>query len=192
MADALRLSTDWGVIIADVTPGGSAEAAGVQVNDIVLRADGKVMENTRQLGRSIYQSAGRTMKLEIQRGEEALSIEAAVLERPKDPDRILSLVRSDNNSVPQLSILAVDMDGLVTPLLPSLRKLSGAVIAGVTRAVGQLDSLHAGDVIYSLNGQAVRGLADLKAAAAKLRHGQNVALYVERSGQLQYLMLSAE
>lgn len=192
LADALRLSTDWGVIIADVIPGGSAEAAGLHVNDVVLRANGKVMENTRQLGTSIYQSAGRAMTLDILRGETALSIKVAVLERPKDPDRILSLVRNDNNSVPQLGILAVDLDDRVTPLLPSLRKLSGAVVAGVTRAVGQLESLHAGDVIYSLNGQAVRGLADLKASATKLRHGQNVALYVERSGQLQYLILAAE
>lgn len=193
LAQALRLPTDWGVLIADVTPSGSADIAGLRVNDIVLRADGKVLENARQLGVSIYQGVGKELKLEIQRGETALTLQVAVLERPKDPDRILSLVRGEENSVPQLGILAVDLDERVTPLLPSLRKLSGAVVGGiVVRASGQEDTLHAGDVIYSMNGVPVRGLAELKAAASKLSHGQSVALYIERFGQLQYLVLDAE
>ena len=193
LAEALRLPTDWGVLIADLTPGGSAEAAGLRVNDIVLRASGKVLANARQLGASIYQSAGRELALEIQRGETTLTIQVAVLERPKDPDRILSLVRGEENFVPQLGILAVDLDERVTPLLPALRRLSGAVVGGiVARASGQEDTLHTGDVIYSMNGAPVRGLAELKAAAGKLRHGQNVALYIERFGQLQYVLLDAE
>ncbi len=193
LAEALRLPTDWGVLIADLTPGGSADVAGLRVNDIVLRAGGKVLENARQFGLSIYQSAGKDMTVDIQRGEAVLTLQVAVLERPKDPDRILSLVRGEENSVPQLGILAVDLDERVTPLLPSLRRLSGVVVGGiVARASGQEDTLHAGDVIYSMNGAPVRGLAELKAAAGKLRHGQNVALYLERLGQLQYVLLDAE
>jgi serine protease Do len=193
LAEALRLPTDWGVMIADLTPGGSAESAGLRVNDIVLRAKGKVMENARQFGVSIYQSAGEEMSLEVQRGETLLTLQVAVLERPKDPDRLLSLVRGEENLVPQLGILATDLDPRVTPLLPLLRKLSGVVVGGiVARAPGQEGTLHAGDVIYSMNGTPVRGLGELKVAAGKLRHGQSVALYVERYGQLQYLLLEAE
>ncbi len=151
------------------------------------------MENARQFGVAIYQSAGKELALEIQRGETVLTIQVAVLERPKDPDRILSLVRGEENFVPQLGILAVDLDERVTPLLPALRKLSGVVVGGfVARASGREDTLHPGDVIYSMNGVPVRGLAELKAAAAGLLHGQSVALYIERFGQLQYLLLDAE
>ena len=172
---------------------GSAEAAGLQINDIVLHADGKVMESSRQFGASIYQSVGREMELEILRGERKLTIKVAVLERPKDTDRILSLVRGEVNSVPQLGILAVDLDERVTPLLPPLRKLSGVVVAGiVARALGQADAMHPGDVIYSINGKPIGSLADLKTEAGQLRHGQSVALHVERQGQLQYLLLDAE
>ena len=131
--------------------------------------------------------------IKLQRGDKPLTIEVAVLERPKDPDRILSLVRGDENLVPQLGILAVDLDERATPLLPPLRRLSGVVVAGVvTPNQGNEDNLHLGDVIYSINGLAVNGLADLKAVAKTMRHGQNVALYIERLGQLQYLTLDAE
>jgi len=193
LAAALKLSTDWGVILSDVVPGGAAETAGLRVNDIILRADGKVLETARQFGATIYQKAGKQMEVEILRGEQPLTFQVAVLERPKDPDRILSLVRGDSNAVPQLGILAVDLDARVTPLLPSLRRLSGVVVAGIVIQIrGAEDVLHAGDVIYSLNGQPVHSLAELKTAAATLRHGQPVALYVERLGQLQYLLLDAE
>lgn len=193
LAEALQLHRDWGVIISDLTPGGSAEAAGLQVNDIVLRADGKILENSQQLGVGIYQRAGQEMTLDIHRDGKELALKVAVLERPKDADRILSLVQGDGNSVPRLGILAVDLDERVTPLLPTLRKLSGVVVAGITsRQPGQDDSLHPGDVIYSINGQVVRSLAELQTASAALRQGQILALYVERLGQLQYLVLEAE
>jgi len=38
----------------------------------------------------------------------------------------------------------------------------------------------------------LRSLADLKHEAAKLQHEQNVALYLERLGQLQYVLIEAE
>jgi len=193
LAAALKLSTDWGVILSDLTPSGAAESAGLRVNDIILRADGKVMETARQFGAAIYQKAGEQMKLEILRGDKPLTIQVAVLERPKDPDRIFSLVRGNDNAIPQLGILAVDLDARVTPLLPSLRRLAGVVVAGIViQTRGPEDVLHAGDVIYSINGQPVHSLVELKIAAAKLRHGQPTALYVERQGQLQYLLLDAE
>ena len=41
LAAALQLPEETGAVVADVVPGGPAEAAGVQVKDIVLALDGK-------------------------------------------------------------------------------------------------------------------------------------------------------
>lgn len=193
LAEALRLPTETGVLVADVIPGGAAHAAGLEINDIVLAVDGRPLETSRQLGVSIYRSAGKRMALEIQRGSRKLSLEVAVLERPKDPDRLLSLVRGEQNFVPQLGVLAVDLDERVTPLLPALRKLSGVVVAGVIAQIAaQEEGLHTGDVIYSINGEPVRGLGDLKTALGRLKQGQPVAVQLERLGQLQYVVQSLE
>src|ERR1700688_975711 len=44
LAEGLGLSRGWGVIISDVTPGGSAEAAGLKTGDIVVSADDRPID----------------------------------------------------------------------------------------------------------------------------------------------------
>jgi len=54
------------------------------------------------------------------------------------------------------------------------------------------EPLLAGDVIYGVNNQTVRGLTDLQTAVKDLARGQPVALQIERQGQLQFLMFEIE
>ena len=174
-------------------PGGPAEAAGVEVKDIVLALDGKVIENARQFGVNIYQKADQIVTLDVLRNGEKKSLKVAVLERPKDPDRLMSLVSKDQNLVPRLGILAVDLDEKVTPLMPALRQLSGAVIVGVTdEGAGAAAGLRLGDVVYEINNQRITNLKDLMLAANNLKSGMPTVLYLERSGQLQFVQLEID
>ena len=193
LAAALDLPIQVGAIVTDVLPGGAAAAAGIQAKDIILSLDGKPIENARQFGVNIYQKGEQTVALEILRGRESKSLKVAVLERPTDPDRLISLADKRENLVPRLGILAVDLDANVTPLLPSLRKLSGAVsAAAIEDGAGAASGLRAGDVIYEINNRPVAGFNELLAAAKDLKPGDTVVLYLERSGQLQFVQVDAE
>jgi serine protease Do len=193
LAEALQLPDDFGAVVADVVPGGAAEAAGVEVKDVILTMDGKVIENSRQFGVNVYQKAEQVAVLEVLRRGEKKTLKVAIRERPKDPDRILSLVKGDENLVPKLGILAVDLDEKVTVLLPTLRKLSGAVVAGAVEGeLAAAAGLVTGDVIYELNNRPIRNLKDLMDAAAALKPGQAVALHIERQGQLQFVLLDVD
>jgi serine protease Do len=193
LAKALNLSKDWGVLIEDVSPGSSAQVAGLQVKDVILTLNGKVMENGRQFGVNIYQNAGKTIDLEVERGQEKLNIRVAVLERPKDPDRILSLLSGPENNIRQLGILAIELTEKVTPMLPALRKFTGVVVAGVISDQSSGDGrLQAGDVIHEINGKQILDLAGLKAALAPFAHGETVALQIDRQGQLQFVLLDID
>ncbi len=193
MARALKLPQDWGVILADVSPRSAAEAAGLRVKDLVLSFDGKPMENARQFGVNIYRSAGQTVKIEVLRGGKKMEIATAVLERPRDPDRILSLITGEQNVVSELGVLAVDLDERVTPLLPSLRRLSGVVVAGrISDVSPQDDALLPGDVIYEVNHTPVPSLAALRKAVENMQHGDPVVLHIERGGQLQFQLIEID
>jgi serine protease Do len=193
LAASLQLPQEIGAIVADVVPNGAAATAGIEVRDIILALDGKAIENARQFGVNIYQKADQVVTMDVLRRGEKKSIKVSVLERPKDPDRLMSLVRRDENLVPRLGILAADLDEKITPLIPSARKLSGAVILGAVEdgpaaAVG----LRAGDIVYEVNNRTIKGLKDLADASNELKSGQSVVLHVERSGQLQFVQLDID
>jgi serine protease Do len=189
LAKALDLPRDWGVILSDVTPRSAAEAAGLEIKDIILTLDGKVMENARQMGVNIYSSSGKTITLEILRAGQKLTKRVAVIERPQDPDRILSLIEDERNHIPRLGILAVDLNEKVTPLLPPLRRLSGAVVAGVlAETAEEAEFLLPGDIIFGLNNTRIGNLSELRAALDAQPPGATVALQIERMGQLQFIL----
>ncbi|MBM3783622.1 MAG: PDZ domain-containing protein [Acidobacteria bacterium] len=186
IAKALELGQSWGVILSDVSPRSAAEAGGLRVKDVVLEFNGKVMENARQLGVNIYQTAGQTVTLKVLRGSETLEKRVAVLERPQDPDRIVSLASGRDNHVPKLGAMAIDLDVRVAPLLPPLRRLNGAVIAAAAQP------LLTGDVVYEINNKPVQGLKDLNDAVAGMSHGDVAVALIERGGQLQFLEIEIE
>ena len=130
MALALGLARDWGVVFGDVTPGGPAAAAGLQVGDIIVSLDGKVMENARQFQVNLYRRAvGETVRLEVLRGASPLTFFAAVTERPTDPDRFQRLVRPGEHLIRELGILGLNLDRDVAALLPPLRRAVGVLVA---------------------------------------------------------------
>ena len=193
LARALRLERDWGVIAGDIEPGGAAEAAGLEVKDILLTLNGKTLENARQFGVNIYQRAGETVTIELLRGNAKLTKHVAVLERPKDAEQILSIVNNDSHLVSKLGVLVLDVDEKVTPLLPPLRRLSGVVVAGVVAdAAGKTDALYSADVIYAVNDKKVNNRAELEAALQSIERGESIALQIERMSQLQFVMVEVQ
>jgi len=71
--------------------------------------------------------------LEVLRGNEKLTKQVAVLERPRDSEQILSMVDEENNLVAKLGVLALDLDGRTTPLLPTAAASFGRCDCGCGR-----------------------------------------------------------
>jgi len=192
LAAGLGLRQDWGVVVADVPPGGAAARAGLGIGDLVLKLDGKVMENARQLEVDLYPRApGGSVSLEVLRGAERLSYVVTIAERLGDPERFADRVSPDRNAVARLGVLALDLDDAVAQLLPPLRARAGVVVATADGRSGP-DPLLPGDVIYSVNREPVSGIESLRQALARLAPGSPVVLKVERAGELRFVVMEPE
>ncbi len=192
MARGLGLPQDWGAILADVAPLGPAEKAGLQVGDIVVSLDGKIMENARQLAVNLYQrSIADRVKLEVLRETERLTYDVEVVARKDHPNRFAGMVHPDRNLVPQLGILGIDLDRDMAPFFSGLRRGSGVIVAARAVEATPLEGegLNPGDVIYAVNRLNVASLAELKAAIARYRPGDPVVLQVQREGKLRLVTL---
>jgi serine protease Do len=191
LAAALELPQDFGVILADVTPSGPGDEAGLKVGDIVLSLDGKAMENARQMVVNLYRySAGEKVKLEVLRHGEKLSVPVAVVRRDDDPMRFADMVDPAKNAVPKLGILGIAVDQRVAALLDELRKPYGIVVAaryGDSPYTG--DALQLGDVIFAINAGPVTSIAALNEALGALKDADPVVLQVQRGDRLLYLTL---
>lgn len=194
LAAGLGLPQNWGVVLADVFPRGAADAAGLEIGDIVLSLDGKVMENARQFEVNLYRRpVGDVVTLEVLRESERFTKQVRVQERPKDFDRLVDSVVQESSLIARFGILCVDLDARIRKMLPPLRELSGVVVTARTAdGPSHRYTFHAGDVIYSINRVPTTSLADLRSVVVNLNVGDPVVVQIERLGKLMFVVFELE
>ena len=194
LAEALQLPQDWGVLIGDVEPGGPADISGLQTGDIILALDGKVMENSRQFQVNLYRySIGDVVHIDILRGPETKTVQVAVLERTRDPERFRRLVSRERNLIPQLGILAIGWTRDLAKILPPLRRPGGVIVAALV-ADGPYwkTEFQTGDVIHAVNRTPVGDLPDLRKALEAIQPGDALAVQIERDGEMFFAVFQFE
>jgi serine protease Do len=194
MASGLSLPRDFGVIVADVEPDGPADKAGLEVNDIVLRLNGRRLENARQLEVSVYRyPKGEKVALEVLRGSETLKIEVPVVEDHEDPERFADMVNPEDNLVPRLGILGIAIDKTLAEMLPQLRRQYGIVVAaGSVTDFTSGSGLTQGDVIFSVNGTPVTSIPALKRKLDEFKSGDEVVMQIQRSERLMFVSVELQ
>ena len=194
LSAALELDRHPGVILSDVLPHSSAEAAGVEAGDIVLAVDGKPVTEALDIKGIVFQRpVGDSLVLDLLRGRQKVQKTVVIVERPHSPGSLADLVVDDTHLVRELGILALTLDDKVTPILPDLRRLSGVVVAAIPAEFASLNpGLQPGDVIYELNATPIQSLEGLRKALGLRKPGDPIALLTEHEGTLGYVAFKLE
>jgi serine protease Do len=175
LAESFGLKKSEGALVSSVENGSPAEKAGVEPGDVILRFNGQPVDHSVDLPTLVADAApGSTQKLDVMRHGSAKSLNVVVGEMKSAKDGAGS-----HSGEPQgrlgLSVRPLDKDeqqqiGVRGGLL--VEDVDGpAAVAGI----------ESGDVILSLNGTAVTGVAQLRNLVDKA--GKNVALLVERGDE---------
>jgi len=195
MAEALNLDVSWGVILGDVWPNSPAAKAGLQVGDIILSMDDKPMENARQFNVNMYRKVfDGKVTLQVKRGGGSFAKEVEVVERV-DPDyRFFEMITAERNMVRRIGALCLDLDKDSRQLLPTEpRGQEGVIVAALAADTSLLgEQVMPGDILYTMNGQQIKGLRSLKQLVRDVGYGEPVVFHLERGGQLRFLVLELE
>jgi len=192
LAGALHLQRDTGVIISDISPGGSADKAGLRIQDIILTVDGTPTGSLPLFAHSLYlHKSGEHARIEVLRGTDRVQLDVPLVDRPHKEDSLADAADPAKNLVRPLSILGMELTLDLAQSLPDLRIPTGVIVAARTLGSGTAEvPLQTGDVIHGLNGTTITTLSGLRESLAKLKSGDPVALQIERYGQLMYISFS--
>jgi serine protease Do len=188
LADALNLARDHGVIVSDVWPGGPAEAAGLKIGDILLSVDGQPAENVPSV--TYYfrlRDAAEPVQLVVLRGTSEETVRVVAVEERNEFDAVSATVDPQQNLVPELGILGVEIDARIAASAKGLRDTYGIVV--IARAAGAISDvpLLVKDVIRSVNGRPMFTLVGLQTMLRELKPGTPVTLQIQREDRLMYL-----
>jgi len=193
LAAALQLPRSYGVIISDVHPDSAAEAAGVQIGDVLAGLDGRAVDNLPFVAfHFLSLETGDTVHLDLLRGKERFSVDVKVMEPPHDMDQIAALANPEKNLVPALGILGLEIDKRIAAMAPDLRDPYGILVAARAAGATVEVPLNTGDVIRTLNGQPMTTLDRLRSALKALSPGAPVALQIQRDQKLLFLAFTLD
>jgi len=194
LAAGLGLTRSWGVIISDIGAGGAAEAAGLQVDDIVLAIDGRPILGLPDFMTALYlHPADQVLKIDVLRGVNPRSFNVSVKVYHENIDDLADIPDLQKTLVRKLNIFVTDLDGNARSLLPSTRSDSGVVVVAQTGGPNAMDTgLQTGDIIRAIDRTPLQSILQLQAMVRNLKSGDPVVLQVERKGKLQYLAFEME
>lgn len=181
IADSLGVPQS-GALVADVTPGGPAYAAGVRSGDLILKVDGRPVTNgadlTRQVG-GVH--AGDTIRLDVIRNGQTRQIAVRSGLRPSEGQ----LAFNDQGSDESGRAAGAGVGALGLRVTPDAQG-RGVRVAGVSGSSDAAQKgLRPGDVIVSAGPQQTHSSADLTHAVDQARAGghHQVLLLVARGAQ---------
>jgi serine protease Do len=195
LAEGLNLAQRWGVVVVDVKPDGPAAAAGLQIQDIILRADDRRIETLPALSSVLYlHRIDQVVKLEVLRGKERKTLYIPAIEHRDQMDQILDAVNPENSLIARLGVLAIDIAGdLGSKVKSELRVPSGVIVVGrAAELITPETGLQTGDIIHQLNTTPIDSVATLRSTLDALKSGDPAVLQIEREDGLMYVSFEME
>jgi serine protease Do len=192
---ALKLSSQNGVLLTEVRPGGAGAKGGLQRGDVVVKVDGREVTSTGQFRNMIASSgAKKKVTLEVLRDGKPLSV---AVELGEVPEEQAETGPSLPNSAPSKPTTGGALDGVtLEELTPEHRRtlgLSTEVQRGVVithlsqKSAAARAGLRPGDVVLELNRAPIDTLAKFKELYAKA--SGDLLLLVHRRGQTLFLVV---
>ena len=194
LAAGLKLPQDWGVIISDVVPGGPAAKAGLKAKDIVLSIDGRPIDSLPKFSIWLYlHRRVQQLQMQVLRNKENVNLSISPVDVPNGVEHLSDLIDPQKSLVASLGVFLLDLTPSIAEALPDLRSSTGVVVAASVDYEPIISAdLTVGDVIRSMNGQAVKNVDGFRAQLSQLKPAEPVVLEVERQGIYQFVSFEME
>lgn len=189
LAESFGMKKPQGALVAKIIPGGPAEAAGVQIGDIITEFNGQLIDHSADLPPMVgVTPINNSATLKIIRQGEPRTLHFNVGLLPDEDGNPLAAAKTPNKSPEnQLGIT-------VSELTPDQRQLlqipkNGVLVQEVSKGASRDAGIQRGDVILRIQNTVVRDLSDFDRLVKKLPTGVSIAVLIQRQGNPVFLAL---
>ncbi len=189
LAKALSLEATDGALVAQVTPGGPAERAGIARGDIIKSFDGKPVGRLSDLSRAVAATeVGKRVALAIVRDGETRTVEIGVEELEAGPEPRASA--APRGGAGSLGMRVENLDDELRKRL-ELGDLAGVAVVGVDpEGAAARAGIEPGDVILEADRRPVSSVAELESRIAE--GGEGLLFLVRRGGSTLFIAVSRD
>ncbi len=193
IAESMNLGKAQGALVANVTPSGPAEKAGIQPGDLIVEFNGRPVNSMRDLPKIVAETPiGSKVPVKLLRKGEEVSVMAEV-GRLEDSEKLAEAATPEGQPAKPAPAVVTVLGMTVSSMTDDLRAkygidkdINGAVITEVAQdgpAAGK--RLEPGDVITEAGEQQVQGAADISARIeeAKKANRNSLLLLVAKGGK---------
>jgi len=190
IADSLGLHDTSGALVADVTRGGPAKEAGVQVGDVIVEFDGSPVKESVDLPLLVARTrVGKVVTVKVLRGQGEKTIEVKVQQLQEDEVEVSRAADAGED----FGLAVQDLTPEVAESIGIDSSTKGVVVASVVPG-GPADEaqIRRGDVILEVNRRPVTDSTTFRAAVQATEKGKSLLVLVKRGDNTIFLALKRE
>ena len=190
LAQSFNLPVEEGVIINEITPKSAAEEAGLQLKDVIIKIDGKVVKNEQQVRNTVGQKLPNTqVNLTIIRDGNEKIIEVTLKEEPGRGTMASQSVKPLGKNILE-GIVIGELTSELKRQLQAPANLQGVIVMSLEESAlaAQEDGLKRGDVIVEFDNQLVKNSNDLVRLSNAKKEGI-VSMRIWRRGNMRFLTI---
>jgi len=176
-----------GVTVANVTPNGPADKAGLKTGDTIVSVNGKPVKNGDELVAEVSSlRPGSTAKIGYLRNGKESSTEVTIADRAKlFASRAGGEEEEGGEGKPQESKFGITVRGITQDMANryNLPNTKGVVVQDVKPdSFGETAGVSRGDIILEINKQPVNSEDDFRKIESQVKSGQDVVFLVRPRG----------
>jgi serine protease Do len=192
LAESLGLGSTQGAAVSNVEEGSPASKAGLEVGDVITKIDGKTVEGSADLSRTIRaMKPGTRANLTVFRSGKTREMQITVAEFKDNEETTKTAATKGQKEKPKTGKLGLAVGELTGEQKKAL-KVNAGVVVEAAEGVALAQGIGPGDVILRVNNTDVANVKAYNDAVAKLDPKKPVALLIKDEQGTRYITLRAD
>jgi serine protease Do len=190
LAESFGMSKPIGALVARVLPDSPAEAAGIQVGDVIVTYRGHEVGSSSALPPMVGATrVGSEAEVKVMREGKPMTLKITISELPEDDEVRVSRRDDPNVAIERLNLVVMDP---TSEQLEELDGKSGVLVESVQTGPASRAGIRRGDLLMRFDNVEVRDAAHLNELVKELPDGKSVPVLVQRRGSPIFLALRVE